>query len=67
MKDKLVEFVADESESANSVGVRSHIEAVGSTKRKAGAYEKCVKRNLDFILSLGGIVVLYPVFFDLAI
>ena len=67
MQGKMVRFVADESEKENADGVRGHLEAVGASNHKAGAYERVVKRCLDLILSFGGLVVLSPVFAFIAI
>lgn len=67
MEGKKVRFVENENESENADGVRGHLEAIGETQHKAGIYEKYVKRILDVILSLGGLVVLSPVFLILSL
>ena len=67
MEGKKVKFVEDETEPANADGVCGHLEAVGVTEHKAGVYEKYIKRGIDIILSLGGLVVLSPVFLVLAL
>ena len=67
MEGKRVRFVADDNEKENADGVRGHLEAVGNTDHKKGVYEKYIKRWLDIILSLGGLVVLSPIFLFLSL
>jgi O-antigen biosynthesis protein WbqP len=67
MQGKMVRFVADDSEKENADGVRGHLEAIGDSKHKAGAYEKVFKRLFDIILSFGGLVILSPVFLFLSL
>lgn len=67
MEGKRVRFVEDESEDRNADGVRGHLEAVGQSNHKPGAYEKFVKRVLDMLLSFFGLILLSPVFFLLAL
>ena len=67
MQGKKVVFVENENEKANADGVKGHLEAVGETEHKAGAYEKVFKRLFDIILSFGGLVLLSPVFLFLAL
>lgn len=62
LEGKRVVFVENENEPENADGVRGHLEAVGDSIHRAGAYEKYIKRILDIILSFGGLVVLSPVF-----
>lgn len=62
MEGKKVHFVEDENEKENADGVRGHLEAVGNTDHKAGAYEKVWKRVIDIVLSFFGLVILSPVF-----
>ena len=62
MEGKMVRFVENNDEKENADGVRGHLEAVGDSKHKAGAYEKVFKRLFDIILSFGGLLVLSPVF-----
>ena len=67
LEGKKVVFVENENEPENADGVRGHLEAVGESQHKAGAYENYIKRGLDVILSFGGLVVLSPVFLILAV
>lgn len=67
LEGKTVVFVENENEPENADGVRGHLEAVGEFSHQAGFYEKYIKRGLDVILSFGGLVVLSPVFFILAV
>jgi len=67
MQGKKVRFVENPSELANADGVFGHLEAVGETKHHAGFYEAVVKRVLDVLLSVGGLVFLSPVFLILSL
>lgn len=67
MEGKMVRFVEDNDEKENADGVRGHLEAVGDSRHKAGAYEKVFKRLFDIILSFGGLLVLSPVFLFLSL
>ena len=67
MEGKKVIFVENEDEPANADGVRGHLEAVGNAEHHAGIYEKYVKRLFDIVLSLGGLIVLSPIFLGLSI
>ena len=62
MEGRLTEFVPDEADKENADGVRGHLKAAGESFRKAGFYEKTVKRALDIIISFFGLVLLSPVF-----
>lgn len=67
MEGKKVRFVEDSNEKENADGVRGHLEAIGETEHHAGLYEAFVKRLLDIILSLGGLIILSPVFLFLSL
>ena len=67
MEGKMVRFVENNDEKENADGVRGHLEAVGDSKHKAGAYEKVFKRLFDIILSFGGLLVLSPGFLFLSL
>ena len=67
MQGKIVRFAADETEKENADGVRGHLEAIGVSSYQAGIYERYVKRLLDILLSLGGLLVLSPVFLFLTV
>ena len=67
MQGKKVIFVANEQEKENADGVRGHLEAIGRTEYKSGTYERYGKRILDILLSLGGLIILSPVFLFLTI
>ena len=66
MEGKKVLFVENPDEKENADGVRGHLEAVGDSDRIPSFYEKYVKRCLDIVLSLGGLVVLSPLFLGIA-
>ena len=67
MQGKIVRFATDETEKENEDGVRGHLEAIGVSSYQAGIYERYVKRLLDILLSLGGLLVLSPVFLFLTV
>ena len=67
MEGKMVRFVENNIENENADGVRGHLEAIGESSHRGGAYEKVFKRLLDIILSFGGLVVLSPVFIVLSL
>ncbi len=67
LEGKKVKFIENEKEKMNADGVRGHLEAVGISNHKAGFYEKYIKRLLDIILSLGGLIVLSPIFLIISI
>lgn len=67
MEGKKVIFVEDEQDPVNADGVRGHLEAVGNTNYCPSIYDKYIKRVIDIILSLGGLVLLSPVFLLLAL
>ena len=66
MEGKKVIFVEDENDKENADGLKGHLEAVGDSKRKAGVYEKYIKRCMDIVLSFGGLVVLSPILLVIA-
>ena len=67
MEGKKVRFVACEEEPANGDGVRGHLEVIGDSVPRGGLYDHVVKRVLDVILSLCGLVILSPLFVVLCI
>lgn len=67
MEGKKVKFVEDEHEPANADGIRGHLEATAGATHRAGIYEKIIKRILDVLLSLVGLIILSPVFLFLSI
>ncbi len=67
MEGKRVKLVEDVNDPENADGIRGHLEAVGVTEHHPSFYERFTKRILDIILSLGGLIVLSPVFLILSI
>lgn len=67
MQGKMVKFVENDNEPANADGVKGHLEAIGVSNHKAGIYERVVKRIFDIVLSLGGLVLLSPLFLFLSL
>lgn len=61
MEGKKVRFIENETEKENADGVRGHLESIGVTNHKAGIYERIIKRCIDIILSIFGLVLLSPV------
>ena len=62
MEGKQVIFIPDENDKENADGVKGHLKAVGTTDYTPGFYERVVKRALDIILSLIGLILLSPLF-----
>ena len=67
MEGKTVRFVEDEADGENADGKRGHLEATGDVNYMPGFYERFVKRVLDIVLSLAGIIVLSPVYLALSL
>ena len=61
MEGKKVRFIEDKNEPANADGVCGHLEAIGYIEIKETFYEKYVKRGIDIVLSLSGLIVLSPI------
>lgn len=66
MEGKKVIFVEDKNDIENADGARGHLEIVGYTKHVPKIYERYIKRGLDIILSITGLIVLSPVFVAVA-
>lgn len=64
---KKVVFVYDENDMENADGAKGHLEIVGDSDYKSSFYDRYVKRMIDIILSLGGLIVLSPLFLGLII
>ena len=62
MEGKKVIFISDKNEEENADGVRGHLEAVGDADRSTSFYDRAVKRMLDIVLSLCGLIILAPIF-----
>ncbi|WP_245582844.1 sugar transferase [Selenomonas ruminantium] len=67
MEGKKVVFVENIMEPENADGVRGHLEAVADIHHVPTVYEAYIKRSLDIILSLVGLLVLSPIFLALSI
>ena len=67
MEGKKVIFVPDENEKENADGVRGHLQAVGDSDYKPGMYDGFIKRLMDILISLLGLIILSPVFLILII
>ncbi len=55
---KKVKFIEDSNEKPNADGVSGHLEAIGDNDYKQGIYESIIKRIIDVILSLIGLILL---------
>ncbi len=64
---KKVIFISNEMDEENADGVRGHLEVLGESEYKPSIYDKYVKRLIDVVLSLGGLIVLSPLFIGLII
>lgn len=64
---KKVVFIYDENDVENADGAKGHLEIVGDSEYNPSLYDKYVKRVIDIILSLGGLIVLSPLFIGLII
>lgn len=64
---KQVVFVEDERDERNADGVRGHLEIVGESETQNGLYVKLIKRTIDLLLSLVGMLVLCPFMAGIAI
>lgn len=62
MQGKMVRFVENKNEPENADGVKGHLEEIGLSVHHADVYEGMIKRCFDVILSLGTLIVLFPVF-----
>ena len=71
LEGQAVVFIEDDSDVANADGVRGHLEIAGQeagvARRKESFYEVVVKRLIDIVLSLGGLIVLSPVYLFVSI
>lgn len=67
MEGNRVVFIEGGSETENADGMKGHLESVGEVTYVPKMYDKLVKRVLDIILSLLGIIVLLPIYLGVAI
>lgn len=61
MEGKLVEFVPDNDAPENADGEKGYLKPVGNSTQVSNGYNRLVKRSLDIILSLSGLILLSPV------
>ena len=61
MEGKRVIFIHDPDDAENADGMRGHLEEVGYSNYYPTVYQKYIKRALDFVLALGGLVLLSPI------
>lgn len=64
---KKVVFVQNDNDPENADGVRGHLEPIGDVDFNPSFYDRFVKRAIDVILSLGGLVVLSPIYAVIAL
>ena len=60
MYHKKVVFVEDENDPVNADAVRGHLEVVGEREYSSTFYEKYIKRVIDVVLSVIGLIVFSP-------
>ena len=58
---KKVVFVENDNDAENADGIKGHLEAVSELEKNDYVYEKYIKRAIDIILSLSGIIILSPI------
>lgn len=59
---KKVRFVADDNDPVNADGIRGHLESDGLSSVRNDIYAKYIKRVIDTVVSLLGLIILSPVF-----
>lgn len=64
---KTVIFVYDDNDPVNADGENGHLQVVGETEYQAGFYELVIKRCIDIVLSLCGMIILSPIFIGIII
>lgn len=62
MQGKKVKFIENELEPENADGVCGHLEAIGESEVNGSFYDRFIKRFIDIILSLCGLVILSPIY-----
>ena len=67
MEGKKVIFVEDENYEKNADGVKGHLVVVGESKYHSGIYVRYVKRMIDIVLSLGGLIILAPAYIGISL
>ena len=60
MEGYKVIFIENNSEAENADGIRGHLVAVGPSAGKRSFYDRFIKRFIDIILSLLGLIILSP-------
>ena len=61
MQGKKIVFVENSEKPSNADEVCGHLDIIGITSHIPSFYEKYIKRCLDVIFSLGGLIILSPV------
>ncbi len=67
MEGKRVIFVENLAEPENADGVRGHLEVTGDAHHRPTFYEQYIKRTIDVVLSVAGLILLFPVFLILSL
>lgn len=67
LEGKQVIFVKNSNDPLNADGIRGHLEEIGEYKYSDNIYDKYIKRGLDIVLSLGGLVIFSPLLLGIAI
>ena len=71
LEGKRVQLILCEEDSENADGIRGHLTEVPVSEanpvHRRGFYEKCIKRIIDIVLSMFGLVLLSPVYLILSL
>ena len=67
MEGKRVVFVRDDNDLVNADGIRGHLQAVGNVDHHQGVYEAVIKRSIDIVVSLLGMIILFPIYLIIVI
>ncbi len=71
MEGKRVKLVLCETDPENADGIRGHLEEASedetSPRHRRGFYEICIKRFIDIVLSLLGLILLSPIYLILSL
>lgn len=67
LEGKKVIFIPDESKEENADGKKGYLKANGYSSKHLNLYDRYVKRGIDIVLSFGGLIVLSPLYFMIAV
>lgn len=67
LENKKVVFIEDANDKENADGEKGHLEAIGEVTYKPGIYDGFIKRLIDIVLSVIGLIVLSPIYLGFTI